>query len=102
MRSEIPCNITIVKTVALVSCLAMLQNFCIDEVKRSIERDEDILPLDLEHSMNGPEGYVPMINVKDSNTNVPIPRDILDGSNHVDDCPQGTRQSGQLECIGNN
>jgi hypothetical protein len=43
LRSAIPCNLTIVKTIALVSCLARLHNFCIDQVERSKERDEDIL-----------------------------------------------------------
>jgi hypothetical protein len=45
--SAIPCNVTIVKTVALVSCLARLHNFCIDHIERSKNRGEDILPLDL-------------------------------------------------------
>ncbi len=34
LRSAIPCNITIVRTIALVSCLARLHNFCIDEIER--------------------------------------------------------------------
>ncbi len=93
MRSAISCNIPIVKTVDLVSYLARLQNFCVDEVERNKERDEDILPLDLEHLMNGQEGYVPIVNVKDSNHDVPIPRDILDGGNHFNDCPWAARQS---------
>ncbi len=93
MRSAIPYNKTIVMTVALVSCLARLHNFCIDRVKRSKDCDKDILPLDLEYLMNGQEGYVPMVNFKDSNHNVPIPRDILDGGNHFDDRPWATRQS---------
>ncbi len=78
LRSAIPCNVTIVKTLALVSCLARLHNFCIDQVERSKERDEDILPLDLEHLMNGEVGYVQMVNVTDSSYDVPIPRDIMD------------------------
>jgi hypothetical protein len=58
LRSAIPCNVTIVKTVALVICLARFHNFCIDQVERIKESDEDILPLDLEHLMNGEVGYV--------------------------------------------
>ncbi len=62
---------------------------------RSKDRDKDILPLDLEHLMNGEEGYLLMVNVTDSNHNVPIPRDIIDGGNHFDDCPWAARQSRQ-------
>jgi hypothetical protein len=97
LRSAIPCNITIVRTIALVSCLARLHNFCINEVERTKELDEDALPTDIEHMMNGPEGYVPL--VKDNSNNVPTPKDILDGGNHFDDCPRAARQS---QCVTNN
>ncbi len=75
LRSAIPCNITIAKTVALVSCLARLHDFCIDWVERSKDHDKDILPLDLDHLMNREVRYVLMVNVMDSNHIVPIPRD---------------------------
>jgi hypothetical protein len=97
LRSAIPCNITILRTIALVSCLARLHNFCINEVERTKELDEDALPTDIEHMMNGPEGYVPL--VKDNSNNVPTPKDILDGGNHFDDCPRAARQS---QCVTNN
>ncbi len=99
LRSAIPCNVTIVKTVALVSCLARLHNFCINQVERSKEPDEDILPLDLEHLMNGKVGYVEMVNATDSRYD---PRDIIDSGNHFDDCPQAARQSRQAEVVGTN
>ena len=91
LRSAIPCNITIVRTIALVSCLARLHNFCINEAKRTKELDEDALPTDIEHMMNGPEGYVPLIN--DNSHDVPTPKDILEGGNHFDNCPWAARQS---------
>ena len=91
LRSAIPCNITIVRTIALVSCLARLHNFCINEVKRTEELDEDALPTDIEHMMNGPEGYVPLVN--DNSHDVPTPKDILEGGNHFDNCPWAARQS---------
>jgi len=52
---------TIVRTIALVNCLARLHNFCINEVERTKDKelDEDALPTDIEHMMNGPEGYFP-------------------------------------------
>ena len=34
LRSAMPLNITIVRTVAMVNCLARLHNFCIDEADR--------------------------------------------------------------------
>jgi hypothetical protein len=100
MRSAIPCNVTIVKTIALVSCLARLHNFCIDRVGRSKDCEEDILPLDLEHLMNGEVGYIQIVKVTDSNRDVPIPRDIIDGGNHFSDCPWAARQSRRAEVVG--
>jgi hypothetical protein len=43
-----------------------------------------------------------MVNVMDSSYDVPIPRDIMDGGNHFDNCPQAARQSRQAEVIGIN
>ena len=56
LRSAIPCNIIIVRTIAVVSCLARLHNFCIDEIERTKEHNEDALPLDVEHIMNDRKG----------------------------------------------
>ncbi len=69
-------------TIALVSCLARLHNFCINEIERTKQHNKDALPVDIEHIMNGPEGYVRM--VKDCNHGVPTPKDIIDGGNHFD------------------
>jgi len=93
LRSAIPCNITIVRTIALVNCLARLHNFCINEVERTKDKelDEDVLPTDIEHMMNGPEGYVLLVN--DNSHDVPTPKDILTGGNHFDDCPWAARRS---------
>ena len=100
MRSAIPCNVTIVRTIALVSCLARLHNFCIDEIERTKEHEEDALPSDIEHIMNGQEGYVPM--VKDCNHGIPTPKDIMNGGNHFDDCPRAARQSRRSDVVTNN
>ena len=97
---QIPCNITLVRTIALVSCLARLHNFCIDEVKRTKEHNKDPLPTDIEHMMNGPEGYAPM--VKDYSHDVPTLKDKLDGGNHFDDCPWAARQSRRADIVANN
>ncbi len=91
LRRAIPCNIPIVRTIALVSCLTRLHNFCIDEVERTNELDKDALPTDIEHMMNGPEGYVLLVN--DNSHDVPTPKEILDGGNHFDNCPRAARRS---------
>jgi hypothetical protein len=41
--------------------------------------------------MKGEVGYVPMVNVMDSNHDVTILRDIIDRGNHFDNCPQAAR-----------
>ena len=80
-------NITIVRTVALVSCLARLHNFCIDKVERGkdLNQSNKTLPADLEHMMNQLEGYVPMIGY--DNHDVPIPYEIMNIGNQFEDCP---------------
>ncbi len=87
LRSAIPLNKTIVRTVALVSCLAWLHNFCIDEGEQLCEmsREDEALPMNLENMMNNPKGYVPL--VTDDNHDVTIPFAIMDASHHFDDCP---------------
>ena len=70
-----------------------LHNFCINEVERTKDKelDEDALPTDIEHMINGPEGYVPLVN--DNSHDVPTPKDILDVGYYFDDCPRAARQS---------
>ena len=57
LRSAMPLNITIVRTVAMVNCLARLHNFCIDEADRlgEVSRIDEQLPLDLENMINNPD-----------------------------------------------
>ncbi len=102
LRSAIPLNITIVRTVALVSCLAWLHNFCIDEGEWLCEmsREDEALPMDLKNMMNNSEGYVPL--VTDDNHDVAIPVAIMDASHHFDDCPQAARQGRHIDVIAIN
>ncbi len=100
LRSAFSCNVTIVKTIALVCCLARLHNFCIDRVEKSKDHDKDILPLDLEHLVNREVVYVLMVNLMDSNHDVLIPRDIIEGGNHFNDCPRAARGCRQAEVVG--
>ena len=81
LRSVIPINVSIRKTVTLVVCLAKLHNFCINVddavVLSSTASDE------LQHEING---AVPMVPTDHSDSNGRItPRQLLDGGNHFDD-----------------
>ncbi len=103
LRSAIPTNITIVRTVALVSCLVRLHNFCINKGERLCEmscEDEAPLPMDLENMMNNPEGYVPL--VTNDNHDVAIPTAIMDAGHHFDDCSRAARRGKHIEVIANN
>ncbi len=102
LRSAIPSNITIVRTVALVRCLAQLHNFCIDEGEQLCEmsHEDEAPPMDLENMMNNPEGYVPL--VMDDNHDVAIPVAIMDAGHHFDDCPRAAGQGRCIDVIANN
>ena len=88
LRSAILSNVTILKAVALVSCLARLHNFSVDEGDRlcEVSLDEETLPIDLENMMNNPDGYVPLM--AEDNHDVEIPLAIMDAGHHFDDGPE--------------
>ena len=81
------------KTGTLVSCLTRLHNFCIDKGDRLCELSlvEETLPLDLEHMINNPDWYVPLMT--DNNYDIAIPIAIMDAGHHFDGCPQAARRS---------
>ena len=90
-----PLNITIVRTVAMVNCLARLHNFCIDEADRlgEVSRVEEQLPLDLENMINNPDGYVPLKKIDDNHHDgIAIPFEIMEVGHHFDDCPRAARR----------
>ena len=93
LRSAMPLNITIVRTVAMVNCLARLHNFCIDEADRfgEVSQVEEQLPLDLENMLNNPDGYVPLT-MDDNHDGIAIPTEIMDAGHHFDDCPRAARR----------
>jgi hypothetical protein len=82
-------NIAIVRTVAMVNCLARLHNFCIDEADQfgEVSRVEEQLPLDFENMINNPDGYVPFLTMDNNNNGIVIPAEIMDTGHHFDDCP---------------
>ena len=89
-----PLNITIVRTVAMVNCLARLHNFCIDEADRlgEVSRVEEQLPLDLENMINSLNGYVPLKIDNNHHDGIVIPLEIMDAGHHFDDCPRAARR----------
>jgi hypothetical protein len=79
LRSAIPMNVSVRKTVALVRCLAKLHNYCIDA------DDTDILLSTTsdkwQHEMNG---AVPMESTDHSDSNGGMtPRQLLDGKDYM-------------------
>jgi DDE superfamily endonuclease len=65
LRSAIPMNIRINKTISLVSALAKLHNFCIDMEEGSAGR---LVARDFVSLISNPDGYVPLL----GNTQLPV------------------------------
>jgi len=94
LRSAIPLNITISKTISLVHAIAKLHNFCIDEQESDANffgdyTIPDTMQNDEDHIMMQDEGYIPM-NVSD--TGKCIPFGLVDGGHHLDDVPRAARR----------
>ena len=89
LRSIIPIGITIQKTIALVSTLARLHNFCIDyDDDTSVPQT---LGQDAANMLSNANGYVEL--EEDMEANGPTPRPLLDGGNHFDDVPWDSRRN---------
>ena len=86
LRSAIPMNVSIKKTVALVIALAKLHNYCIDNddsrSARNTAGDE------WQQEVNG---AVPLVttNLRLSDNDVPVPEQLINGGNHFDDIGGG-------------
>ena len=86
LRSAIPMNVSVRKTVALVLALAKLHNYCIDAV-------DTVVPLtavdEWESEVNGAVPLVEIGNSSDDALNSgeqgATPQQLLDGGNHFDD-----------------
>ena len=90
-----PLNITIVRTVAMVNCLARPHNYCLDEADRLgevVSWVEEQLPLDLENMTNNLNGYVPLKIDDNHHDGIAIPLEIMDVGHHFDDCLQAARR----------
>jgi hypothetical protein len=82
-------NTSIRKIVAMVNALAKLHNFCKD-----VEEDNTVLldtsVEDLQHLMDGPEGYINLNQVEGIDT--PVPLELMDGGRHFNDVPEAIRK----------
>ena len=83
LRSAIPMNIRINKTISLVSALAKLHNFCIDMEERSAGR---LVARDFVTLISNPDGYVPLL----GNTQLPVA--LLNAGHHFDDISRDVPQ----------
>ena len=92
LRSAIPFNTTIQKTVSLVNALVKLHNFCIDtQASTNInESIADSLPSDLNNLMTSEEGFVEL--EFRSGLDAPIPAQLLGAGEHFLDYPRAIRR----------
>jgi hypothetical protein len=81
LRSAIPMNITLVKVVALVNCLAKLHNFCIDE---GVDHS---MPADLHHLRTTRGGIIALEGSSESGGEQ-APGGLLGGGHHSNDYPR--------------
>lgn len=82
LRSAIPMNVSVRKTVALVLALAKLHNFCIDT------DDSVVLPSTASDAWeNEVNGAVPLVETEHSDllNHSVTPQQLMDGGNHFDD-----------------
>jgi hypothetical protein len=90
LRSAMPKNHQIRKTISLVNALAKLHNFCIETQERSAG---DLHPRDYASLITNADGYVTLTSTEESTT--PIPVELLNGGQHFDDYPRSMRRGQQ-------
>lgn len=94
LRSAMPKNIRIKKTISLVVALAKLHNFCIDVQEPPAG---DLHPSDYASLINNADGHVSL--VPTANTDTPVPIDLMHGGDHFDDVPPGWRNRQYLPSL---
>lgn len=89
LRSPIPRNLSVHKTIGLVCALARLQNFCIDQEEEQNTCPPSSLASD---DIRGEErGAVPLV-CEDINTLQGVPTQLMGGGHHFDDYGRNTRR----------
>jgi hypothetical protein len=81
LRSAIPMNVSVQKTVALVLALAKLHNYCID----AEDGTSDLTYIAQDEWRTEVNGGVPLVAVAGESQHDVIPEQLLDGGNHFDD-----------------
>ena len=80
LRSAIPMNVTVQKTVALVLALAKLHNYCIDA-----DGNSDLAYTASDEWQTEVNGAVPLVTAQDSQSTCEVvPEQLLDGGHHFD------------------
>jgi hypothetical protein len=93
LRTAIPCNVSVPKTISLVLALAKLHNFCIDEAEVI---PANLLSQDEQNITGNRNGSVPLVAdpliAEIINVNTTTPRDLMGGGEHFDDAPRHYRR----------
>eukprot|EP01082_Thalassiosira_pseudonana_P005802 g5709.t1 g5709 contig2:1128585-1129208(+) len=88
LRTAIPCNISVPKTISLVLALAKLHNFCIDEAEVV---PANLLSQEEQNIIANVNGSVPLVVdpqiAEIINVNTRTPQDLIGGGDHFDDAP---------------
>jgi hypothetical protein len=96
LRSAVPRNISIAKTITLVLALAKLHNFCIDAADEVVANP---LLQDEHHMTTNESGSVPLVPNADASEvlgrEVTTPDDLIGGGEHFDDAPRQYRRRQQ-------
>jgi hypothetical protein len=88
LRSAMPKNQRIHKTISLVNALAKLHNFCIDIQEGSAG---DLHAKDYASLISNPNGYVPLVPTAEAVS--PLPLQLLHGGEHLEEIPREVRRS---------
>ena len=93
LRTAIPSNVTVPKTISLVLALAKLHNYCIDEADAE---PSTILAQDEQNITENENGSVLLIHdnqiAEVINVNTTTPQDLTGGRDHFDDAPRYYRR----------
>ncbi len=107
MRSAIPQNISLTRTIALVHALAKLHNFCIAKQDETHSKEPVNIPemheLDEDYMMTQcAEGYIFMI---DDDSGVSLPSKLMNCGHHSNDLPRALHRTrsnivAEIEALG--
>ena len=99
LRSAIPLNVTVQKTVALVDALAKLHNYCIDT-----DGNSDLTSTAQDERQNEVNGAIPLVTTRQqdsqsSSGNEVIPEQLMHVGHHFDDVGGQQASLIEAECL---